>query len=44
VFESSRQNQDACRYLIGPACQSPNVATGMNHQPIATMNLEHCDP
>jgi hypothetical protein len=43
-FESSCQNQDAQRYLIGPACQSPNVATGMNHRPIATMNLKHRAP
>jgi hypothetical protein len=28
-FKSSRQNRDARRYLIWPACQSPNVTTGM---------------
>jgi hypothetical protein len=41
TFESSRQNQDVRHYLIRPTCQSPNVATGMSHQPIATINLKH---
>jgi hypothetical protein len=40
VFKSSCQNRDARLYLIRPICQSPNVATGMNHQPIATVNLK----
>jgi hypothetical protein len=44
TFELSHQNRDAHCYLIGPACQSPNVAMGMNHWPIATMNLKCCTP
>jgi hypothetical protein len=41
---TQNSNRDACRYLIGPACQSPNVATGMNHRSVATMNLKHRAP
>jgi hypothetical protein len=44
TFESSHQNRDARHYLIGPACQSPNVATGMNHRHVATMNLKRRAP
>jgi hypothetical protein len=39
AFESSCQNQDTRRYLIGPACQLPNIAMGMNHQPIIETSL-----
>jgi hypothetical protein len=38
VFEVAR------RYLIGPACQSPNVATGMNHRLVAAVNLKRHAP
>jgi hypothetical protein len=44
AFELLRQNRDNRRYLIGPACQSPNVATGMNHRSMATVNLKHHAP
>jgi hypothetical protein len=30
--------------VVGPACQSPNVATGMNHRLGATVTLNHHDP
>jgi hypothetical protein len=43
-FQSSHQNRDAHRYLIGLTCQSPKVATGMNHRPIATVNFKHRTP
>jgi hypothetical protein len=32
------------RYLIGPACQSPNVGTGMNLCPVPTVNLKRHTP
>jgi hypothetical protein len=44
TFESPRQNRDTRRYLIRPTCQSPSVATGMNHRPVATMNLKRSTP
>jgi hypothetical protein len=44
AFESSCQNRDARRYLIGPTCQSSNVATGINHRPVATVNLKRRAP
>jgi hypothetical protein len=44
AFESSHQNRDARYYLIEPACQSPNLATDMNHRHVATVNLKRHAP
>jgi hypothetical protein len=44
AFESSRQNRDVRRYLIGPAYQSPNVAMCMNHRHVATINSKRHAP